>query len=362
MTQANRFGLKRDIDAATEREVRRGSGFGCIVCGEIFCDYHHLAEFSEIFAHEPDKIVLLCKSHHGDVTGSVNGRRISDETLRKYVELPYGIRHGANNWANLTEIKAIKLGKFLLLDTSVVLRIDGLDVLSFCEVDHDFPFIGVNAVFTDSRGKSILKIENNIVKGNTDSWDFQESGNTIQINNAPRKIDLRLKFRNDGVLEVERLSMKYLDGMIEILPDGSVVSKYKDKVYSISSEARIIGGDVGFEIAAGMLRFGKSERTMFFKDASKIGKKPSGGFKRQVDQISSPVGADSAYKTDVYFEGGGRMDFEGAIAGQRLKIKDMQYSSNVTALESDGFSIGIGRSNGGPSSVKLESLVLNPTE
>lgn len=187
MARTNKFGLARDIPANVAREVRMRCGFGCVICGKMICDYHHIEEFTEVDKHDPEKIVLLCKEHHADVTGSENGRRISDDRLKIFIDNPYSRRYGNNTWFNFTEFKAVKLGKFLFFDTRIILRIDGHDVLSFCEIRHDFPFFGINALFTDLTGKVILTIKENLVSGETDVWDFTQEGNSIQINSAPKK-------------------------------------------------------------------------------------------------------------------------------------------------------------------------------
>ncbi|WP_425145985.1 HNH endonuclease [Deinococcus sp.] len=355
----NKFGLGRKIPSEVEREVRRKSGFGCVVCGEIFCDYHHIEPYEDAKFHDPDKIILLCKLHHGEVTGSLNGRKMSDDTLSKYILSPYGLRKGNNVWRNLTSIEAIKLGNFLFLETEIALRIDGLDVLSFSFSDEEFPIVGVNALFFNSEGREILKIKDNVVMGVTDVWDFREEGNTIQVNSASHKIDLRIIFHNNGLLEIERLRLSYLNGTVEIGADGALISKYRDKVYALTQEARIRGGQVGIEIANGVMRLGKGERTQYFKGASNIAKNSQPSRLSHEDSAVLPNISQNQSPQTPPTDNWSEFSYNGTIAGQRISIQRMRHSHGSTAIETDGRSIRIGVSNGSPMSMRIEKMSIN---
>jgi hypothetical protein len=68
----NRFGLSRDIPRGIKREVRRRSGFGCVICGCAIFEYEHVdPPFSEAKQHDPSGITLLCGQCHSYVTRGV---------------------------------------------------------------------------------------------------------------------------------------------------------------------------------------------------------------------------------------------------------------------------------------------------
>lgn len=65
----NKHGLKRYIEADIRRKIRHDAGYGCVICGNIFVDYEHIEpEFKDAKKHDPEKMTLLCKGCHDDVT------------------------------------------------------------------------------------------------------------------------------------------------------------------------------------------------------------------------------------------------------------------------------------------------------
>lgn len=65
----NKHGLDRYIPEPTKREIRRGCGFDCVVCGDSLIHYEHLdPEFKDAKTHDPQAMALLCGGCHDKVT------------------------------------------------------------------------------------------------------------------------------------------------------------------------------------------------------------------------------------------------------------------------------------------------------
>lgn len=65
MNNKNKFGLSRYITKAIREEIRKRSGYGCVVCRKIPYDYDHFKKgFAASETHDPNDIILLCPNHH----------------------------------------------------------------------------------------------------------------------------------------------------------------------------------------------------------------------------------------------------------------------------------------------------------
>ena len=67
---ANAYGISRKIPEDIKQQVRVRSGFGCVLCREIPCDYDHFEpEFKDLKTpHSAEGIALLCARHHAEKT------------------------------------------------------------------------------------------------------------------------------------------------------------------------------------------------------------------------------------------------------------------------------------------------------
>ncbi|MFV8448988.1 hypothetical protein ACNO65_02795, partial [Vibrio campbellii] len=87
----NKFGLKRYIPQDIKQQIRKEAGYGCVICGSMFCDYEHIEpEFNNAHEHNPDHMTLLCGLCHHHVTG----RRKSKKTVWRAKEKPFALTHG----------------------------------------------------------------------------------------------------------------------------------------------------------------------------------------------------------------------------------------------------------------------------
>lgn len=88
---------ERYIPVGIKRQVRENCGYGCIVCGEIFCQFEHINLFADVKEHVVDNIVLLCLDHHGRVTNNL----MSKEKVREHQLNPYCLQPGKKPWSKI---------------------------------------------------------------------------------------------------------------------------------------------------------------------------------------------------------------------------------------------------------------------
>ena len=69
MPMQNQYGLSIKRPAGVERQVRKNSKFGCVVCRSAFYQYEHIDPvFADAREHNPDHMCLLCGGCHHKVT------------------------------------------------------------------------------------------------------------------------------------------------------------------------------------------------------------------------------------------------------------------------------------------------------
>lgn len=65
----NKHGLSRTIPDKIKEQVRKNSGFGCVICGVGIIEYEHVnPEFKDCTEHNSENITLLCPTCHSKKT------------------------------------------------------------------------------------------------------------------------------------------------------------------------------------------------------------------------------------------------------------------------------------------------------
>ncbi len=103
----NKNGLSRYIPSEIKSIIRERSYFGCVVCGNLFCDYEHVDPlFCEAKEHDPEKMCLLCPNHHRYLANACSKERIKEAMLD-----PYGKdRHVNRPIENFLDNLSFKIG------------------------------------------------------------------------------------------------------------------------------------------------------------------------------------------------------------------------------------------------------------
>jgi len=204
----NRFGLKRDVPAEIQRQVRQHCGFGCVVCGNAFYQYEHVdPEFTDAHEHDPTRIALLCGGCHDRVTRGA----LSKETVKAHLQNPKcrqtGFSFGPFDIGpNAPEIV---VGSFRGRMTRSLISIDGESILAISPPEVSGGPFRIDADLRDIEGGQILAIESNCWRVPTTNWDVEVVGSRISVRCAPRNIALVLRTEPPERLFIERLEMNH---------------------------------------------------------------------------------------------------------------------------------------------------------
>lgn len=200
---ANKYGLSRNIQDTVKRQVRESCGFGCVICGSIPYEYDHLvAQYVDTATHDPDDIVLLCPTHHTLKTNGVldtetilvarKHRRSADSEFR--FKLPGTKRDFEVQW-----------GGSLFKQSSQVLQIDDVSVLSFSPSDNPLEPLLIDGTFRDRRGNILCQIrENELVAHAKIFGDFTMVKDRLTFKHPSGEIALHL-ILTTGRMKIDRL-------------------------------------------------------------------------------------------------------------------------------------------------------------
>jgi len=241
----NKHGLKRYIPQDIRQKIRKDAGYGCVICGSMFCDYEHIEpEFNNAHEHNPEHMTLLCGGCHHHVTG----KRKSKKTVWKAKSDPFALKHGyVREGLESSGDDIVLLGNNTIEFTQVAVEIYGKPILWFeYPMEQDEPVL-VNAIFSDKDGKKIAFINRNQFTAVVGEADIKSEGTTIEFRPKPREISLVLNIEADKPLSIERLAMSEKDTSIQILNDKKMLIKQGDSTLSLSqSTISNCGGGFAF--------------------------------------------------------------------------------------------------------------------
>ncbi|WP_334542992.1 FKBP-type peptidyl-prolyl cis-trans isomerase [Vibrio owensii] len=241
----NKFGLKRYIPQHIKQQIRKEAGYGCVICGSMFCDYEHIEpEFNNAHEHNPDHMTLLCGLCHHHVTG----RRKSKKTVWRAKEKPFALTHGhVREHLEPIEDDIICLGNNTIEFTQVAVEIGGKPILWFeYPTEKDEPVL-VNAIFSDKEGKKVAFINRNQFTAVVGEADIKSEGTKIEFRPKPREVSLVLNIEADKPISIDRLDMSEKGTSFQILSDKTMQVKQGESTFSISeSTISHCGGGFAF--------------------------------------------------------------------------------------------------------------------
>lgn len=228
--KTNRHGLGRAIPKDVEREVRRRSKFGCVICRTGFYDYHHIdPAFNEASRHDPSEICLLCPTCHSAVT---RGSRSNESVKRRYEEIqrasieevgsPVGPLDFDDGSAELV------IGDLLYSPAvRTVLRYGGSDLIRVDPGNGGEPG-SVSAVFADDEGQEVLRLERNQWIGSLENWDITIVGRRIAVQSRRSHTALKLRLEPPGRIVIEHLDMRFGDAHLLATERAFAAGRYLD--------------------------------------------------------------------------------------------------------------------------------------
>lgn len=216
----NKHGLKRYINEPTRKQIREDAGYGCVVCGTLFCDYEHIEpEFHDAERHDPEKMTLLCTGCHGKVTGERKSkRRVWEAKTNPYCKIHNVIREEIDP----SVMPTIQIGNSLFHDVEIILSLHGKPLVWLePPTQTGEPFL-VSAIFYDDKGAYVASLNRNQFTSVLGTHDVWGKGTRIEIRPQKGVVGLTLNIKGDKPVNVERISMNYLGQPLTVNQKGEI--------------------------------------------------------------------------------------------------------------------------------------------
>lgn len=211
----NEHNLSRTIPETIKLQVRKNSGYGCVICGTAIIEYEHVfPEFKDCKEHDPNNITLLCPTCHSKKTRGF----LSIEAIRNAMKSPKPKQLGFS-------MEVLDIG-----DKPPTIYFAG-SVMKFCKIPlmvSNIPIIQISspesiagpyllsALFYNRKGELSLKIDKNEWFSYTSNWDLEVTSGRIKIKDSKNTFSLILKTIGYGEIEVELIDSiighKHLQG------------------------------------------------------------------------------------------------------------------------------------------------------
>lgn len=229
MKTTNRFGLSRDIPEQVRHEVRRKSGFGCVLCGCAIVEYHHFdPPFQDAQAHSVEGITALCPTCHTKVEAG----RISVAALREGVEHPHPLQIGYScDQIEVGSLPTVVLGNATFRSVPVIVEVFGRTLLGVSAPELPGEPFCLDAYFYDKEGNPIAEGVRNQWRALVRNWDVETNGARTTIRRDRGDIALVFRTEPPAKVVVERIHMYYAGLRLEgqegkdlsaYYPDGSL--------------------------------------------------------------------------------------------------------------------------------------------
>jgi hypothetical protein len=201
----NKYGLSRDIPEDVALEIRRRCGFGCVVCGSAIYQYEHIdPPFKSARHHDPDKMALLCPTHHDLVTKGF----LAKDTVKCRLANPKCLRTGFS-FGPLdlgSTAPAIIVGSVEFVNFRNLIKVEGEPLLSVSPPElPGLPF-RVDGLLRDAQGNLIFELRKNEWRTYSTNWDAKVVGNRIIVRQAPRVFALVLRAEPPNRLILEKMN------------------------------------------------------------------------------------------------------------------------------------------------------------
>lgn len=268
MKTSNKNGLPRTIPLPVKRAVRRRCGYGCILCGALFCQYHHFnPTFNEAREHNPNGITLLCQKHHDEVTRG----RISSLKIKTANSKPYSVKNKQTKYMfeDLAFPLEVGLGGLVFISADGILfKADGQNLMS---VQYDEDGIATfSGIFCSPTGEKLI-IENNELVAGTDHWDIESKGRDIVVKDSSNDIIFHLTFTPSHRLQVVKIKNFYNGNILE--------SEFSKKLFLQSANGATINFASGFIAIGGSVELNKEKGIIISGGSLVMGAKMENAFK-----------------------------------------------------------------------------------
>jgi len=192
----------RNIPDPIKRAVRQKCGFGCVICGDPFIEYHHIVPWATVKKHEIDNLVLLCYKHHRQV----GNKLFPAAELEKRINEPYCISHEFSSASSLTfngPSFSVNVGSNSY--TALANKCDDeddcphyplmIDSVPLVDIRFQGDHILISIRVWDKNHSQIFEMRNNEIKQSATAWDIEWAANTVVIREKLYGILLDITFQ-----------------------------------------------------------------------------------------------------------------------------------------------------------------------
>lgn len=186
-----------NIPRKMARSIRQKCGFGCVICGFPIYEYDHVEGWANKRSHQEDQIVLLCTTHHSEKTrellsiADVKKASMDPFNLQSGTSSPYELKYSGNEY--FFDIGTNKIFGRLTENNLFAqpVRVDDQTVLGVRLEDGRFL---ITMVLYDSQGHEVLRIIDNELRYNAQTWDVEFVGKRLKIREQSRQIIVDIEF------------------------------------------------------------------------------------------------------------------------------------------------------------------------
>jgi hypothetical protein len=229
MPDKNRFGLTRDIGAATKRIIRQQSKFGCVLCRRGVYTYEHIEPtFAEATSHNPDRICCLCSGCHDLVTRGQYSKAFVAQAyarVKQSTAEEVGPPVGPLDFHTGTAVLEIGDLRYAPAVRSVFVY-EGVELFGVHPSSDPAQSGSISAVFTNDSGEVVASITENGWEGSVDVWDIEVVAERITVRRKSGEICLQILLRPPGVVVVDRLDMRFGDAHLLVGSGTYAVGRY----------------------------------------------------------------------------------------------------------------------------------------
>ncbi len=214
----NRHGLSRAIPAATKREIRRRSKYGCVCCRVAIIQYEHIdPPFADARSHDPEKICALCGSCHDKVTRGFLAKETVLDEYRRIQETDDITAPYADFDLSANPLRVL-MGSCVFEHSDAIITLNGEDVLKFeREAESNVPLL--TGKFYGPGGQVLISIDQNEWCIPGEHWDVECIGAEIAIRERSRRICLNIRTNPPNEIEVTQLDL-FKDGCTVRIQNG----------------------------------------------------------------------------------------------------------------------------------------------
>ncbi len=211
----NKHKLSRTIPEAAKLQVRKNSGYGCVICGSGIIEYEHVfPEFKDCKEHNPNNITLLCPTCHSKKTRGF----LSIEAIEKAMKSPKSKQLGFSMEVLDVGDKppTIYFAGSVMKYCKIPLMVSNIPIIQISDPESIAGPYLLSALFYNRKGELSLKIENNEWFSYTTNWDLEVTAGRIKIKDSINSFSLILKTIGYGEIAVELIDCiigdKHLQG------------------------------------------------------------------------------------------------------------------------------------------------------